>query len=151
MNKQVKNNITKWTMLLLFAFGVFLIFFLSWKTNPNLKETLFIPEWLSSWTDHAGNGKRRTAVPFIGLGLLVGAYMIYRKRTALVFWFFAWLVLVFIVGVAEVGQYFLPARHVDIKDIFWGGIGAWIGLMFAFFAWQLVCILNTIHFGNKKE
>ncbi len=128
--------------MLLFAFGVFLIFFLSWKANPNLKETPFIPEWLSNWADYSHNNQRRTGVPFMGLGLLAGIYFIYSKRTAPVNWIFAWLILGIVVCMAEVGQYFIPARSLDMKDVFWGGLGAGIGLLFPYFAWLLIRMLK---------
>lgn len=151
MNKFLNTNKTKLTVLVLFAFGIFSILFLSWKADPNLKELLFIPDWLSNWTDQMRNSRRRTAVPFIGLGLLAALYIIYIERTAMVFWFSTWLILVMIACLAEAGQYFLPARSVDIKDIIWGGIGAGIGLLVPYFVWQLVRRFKTIKFDKKNN
>tara|TARA_R110002167_G_scaffold84156_11_gene228759 strand:+ start:7087 stop:7521 length:435 start_codon:yes stop_codon:yes gene_type:complete len=140
----------KWIGPLLFAIGVFLIFFLSWKANPNLNETVFIPDWLSDWTDQSRNSRRRTAVPFVGLSILVAVYLISIKKTKLVFWLLAWFCLGIIVTIAEAGQYFLPARRVDIKDIIWGGIGAGIGLCLSFVVWQFFRLFKTKHIGGKK-
>jgi len=141
---------TKLIVFFLFVFGVFLIFFLSWKSNPNLEGLWFIPDWLSSWTDKNRNNQIRTGVPFIGLGILVGAYLIYNQKKSPFFWFFSWILLVIIVYVAEAGQYFLPARVVDIKDVIWGGIGAAIGLIFSFFFWQIRRMFKNKLFENEK-
>ena len=136
---------------LFFLIGIFLILFLSWKVNPNLKELPFIPEWLSNWTDHRRNVSLRTAIPFLGLGILVGTYINYFRRTVLNTWFFAWLILFGVVLLAEAGQFFLPSRSPDSEDLFWGGIGAAIGLTLTFLTLKLINRIRTIHFGNKKE
>lgn len=51
-------------ILILFVVGVFLIFFLSWKTDPHLKEFALIPEWLANWTDDDQNNQIRTGILF---------------------------------------------------------------------------------------
>lgn len=124
-------------MGILFFIGVLLIFFLSWKTDPNLKELPFIPEWLSDWTDSVRNDRRRTGVPFIGLGLLAGMYLMYIRRTKMFYWGLVLCILGFVVIIAEVVQYFLPSRSMDVKDMFWGGIGSAIGLGLPFVVWYI--------------
>ncbi|WP_072865831.1 VanZ family protein [Arenibacter palladensis] len=128
MIKELFINKVKLLGLLLFVLGVFIIFYLSWKSNPNVGELSFVPDWLADWTDKERNSRRRTAVPFIGLGILLGAYLSYKKRISLGSWFFVWIVLGIIVSVAEMGQYFLPSRSPDMKDVIWGVVGSSVGL-----------------------
>ena len=137
--------------IFLFSIGVFCILFLSWKTNPNLKELPFIPNWLSDWTDQVRNNRRRTAVPFVGLGLLSGLYLFIIKRTALWFWIYAWLILLIVVCLAEVVQYFLPSRSLDMKDIIWGTTGAAIGLSTSFLIWIIARALKRLKYRNKTR
>ena len=135
--KLLFGNKEKGIMGGLFFIGVFMIFFLSWKTDPNLKELPFIPEWLSDWTDNVHNDRRRTGVPFVGLGLLAGMYLIYIQRTKLFYWGLVWIVLGLVVVIAEAVQYFLPSRSMDIKDILWGWVGSLIGLGLPFVVWYV--------------
>ena len=137
MMKLLFGNKEKGIMGGLFFIGVFMIFFLSWKTDPNLKELPFIPEWLSDWTDNVHNDRRRTGVPFVGLGLLAGMYLIYIQRTKLFYWGLVWIVLGLVVVIAEAVQYFLPSRSMDIKDILWGWVGSLIGLGLPFVVWYV--------------
>ncbi|CAM4198170.1 VanZ family protein [Zobellia nedashkovskayae] len=146
----IKNK-TKFVFSLLFIVGLFLILFLSWKTNPNLKESAFIPTWLSEWTDQIRNNRRRTAVPFVGLGLLIGLYLVIIKRVRFWVWFYTWGALCIIVIIAEAGQYFLPSRSPDIKDVIWGSIGAIGGLLTSFLGWQITHIIKTISYGHKTD
>ncbi len=141
MEEPFRKNKANIMVMFLLVFGVILIFFLSWKTNPNIGEFSFVPEWLVNWTDAYRNSRRRTAVPFVGLGLLAGGYMIYIKKTKLLIWFFAFLLLSTIVVLAEAGQYFLPSRSPDIKDVIWGVVGALIGLFFPFLT---IILIKTV-------
>jgi len=77
--------------------------------------------------------------------------MIYFKNTVLNTWFFAWLILFGVVLLAEAGQFFLPSRSPDFEDLFWGGIGAAIGLTLTFLTLKLINRIRKIHFANKKE
>ncbi|WP_166521574.1 VanZ family protein [Zobellia amurskyensis] len=142
MNSFVETKKVKIIITILFIVGVSAILFLSWKTNPNLKELPFIPEWLSDWTDQVRNNRRRTAVPFIGLGLLTGFYLISIKRTTLSFWIYVWAILFIIVCLAEAGQYFLPSRSLDLKDVIWGVIGSTVGLAVTFTGLYAVRLLK---------
>lgn len=107
--------------------GILLIFGLSWKPDPNLKGLPFIPSWVYNWTDSYGNSRVRTAVPFFFLALVIGAWF-YVKRFSRRYFVGAWVLLTGIVVLAELGQYFIPLRDVDLKDIFWGSLGSFLGL-----------------------
>lgn len=107
--------------------GIFLIFGLSWVPNPNLRELPLIPSWISNWTDEYSNSRIRTAIPFILLSLVIGAWFCY-KRLSLHSYFLAWVVLTGVVVLAELGQYFIPLRDVDVKDVLWGSAGSLLGL-----------------------
>jgi len=109
------------------AVGILLIFGLSWKADPNLKGLPLIPSWLYNWTDSYGNSRIRTAVPFVFLSLLIGAWFWIRNVPAYYF-VVAWGVLTAVVVLAELGQYFIPMRDVDLKDMFWGSAGSFFGL-----------------------
>jgi len=136
---------------LIFVLGVLLIVYLSWKSNPNLKELEFIPDWLSNWTDQDRNNRRRTAVPFVGLGLFTGVQLIFLKQTRLFRWILAWVILALIVCIAEAGQYFFPSRTPDIKDFMWGSAGAGVGLVIPVIAWQSISTIKTIFRENTNE
>lgn len=140
--KLLIKNKTNIILAILFLIGAFLILFLSWKVDPNLKETPLIPKWVSDWTDEMRNDRKRTGVPFIGLGILLGGYLVYVRKTSINNWSIAWLILITLVGVAEVGQYFLPSRSPDIEDIIWGGLGAGIGLALPLFTWFIRRLLK---------
>tara|TARA_R110002049_G_scaffold195112_1_gene364189 strand:- start:13723 stop:14178 length:456 start_codon:yes stop_codon:yes gene_type:complete len=135
----------------LFAVGVFLTLFFSWRTSPHVTELSLIPDWLSNWTDHSSNGQKRTAVPFIGLGLLMGVYIPLIKKSNIKIWVFAWIVLSLIVAIAEAGQYFLPKRVVDMGDIAWGTIGGAIGLTVSYLAHTLFCRIKKYQFGKRRD
>lgn len=109
------------------AIGVALIFGLSWQTDPNLKGLPFIPSWVYNWTDSYKNGTIRTAVPFFGLGLLFGGWFCMRN-SSIGHFIKAWIVLTGVVVLAEFGQYVIPSRDADIKDISWGSAGSFFGL-----------------------
>lgn len=109
------------------AVGILLIFGLSWQANPNLEGVPFIPEWLYNWTDSYRNSRIRTAVPFVFLSVIVGAWFCIRN-VPLTYFVVAWGILTGVVVLAELGQYFIPLRDVDLKDMFWGSTGSFIGL-----------------------
>lgn len=111
----------------LFVLGILLIFGLSWRSDPNLKGLPFMPLWIYSWADTYRFSAIRTAVPFLGLGAMIGFWLLIRKASFIQF-VMALAILVGVVTVAELGQYFIPKRDVDLKDVFWGGAGAFLGL-----------------------
>ncbi|ADV48456.1 hypothetical protein Celal_1139 [Cellulophaga algicola DSM 14237] len=129
MSKPSSSTKFKYIGISLFCFGIFLVFLFSWKTNPNVGEYTFLPDWLIDWADQFKNNRKRTAVPFVFLGFLAGLYLIYIKKKSLRFWFLTGIILVLTVVIAELGQYFIPSRDPDPKDVLWGSIGAGLGLL----------------------
>jgi len=107
--------------------GAGLILYLSWRTHPRLADVWFMPKWLSAWTDERQNDTLRTAVPFVALGWLVGGWLWVQRRPRHQ-WLWAWVVLVALVVIAEVGQLFQAERSFDLADIAWGAAGALLGL-----------------------
>ena len=107
--------------------GIILIFALSWQTDSNLKSFPFMPAWIYDWADTRRFHKIRTAVPFVVLSLLIGIW--FCKINASIYQFIAtWIILTGVVVLAEFGQYFIPTRYVEPKDIFWGAAGSFLGL-----------------------
>ncbi|MBA6315442.1 VanZ family protein [Cellulophaga baltica] len=128
--------------IILFGLGILLVFLFSWKTNPNVGEYSFLPEWLINWADQYRNNRKRTGVPFIFLGFLAGAYLIYIKQKSLRFWILTGVILILTVIIAELGQYFIPSRDPDPKDVLWGSIGAGIGLLPLFIFYKITTHLK---------
>ncbi|WP_025613913.1 VanZ family protein [Cellulophaga baltica] len=142
MSKSLPSKTIKIFGICLFSFGIFLIFLFSWKTNPNVGEYTFLPDWLIEWADQIRNNRKRTGVPFIFLGFLAGAYLIYIKQKSLRFWILTGLILVLTVIIAELGQYFIPSRDPDPKDVLWGSIGAGLGLLPIFIFYKITTQLK---------
>ncbi len=103
------------------------IFYLSWVPNPQLGLLWFMPGWLAQWTDANENESLRTGVPFIVLGALVAVWLL-DSGYAWYGWLVAWLGLVGVVLIAEVGQLFISGRYFDWLDILWGAVGAATGI-----------------------
>jgi hypothetical protein len=106
--------------------GILLVFYFSWLPSPDISIQPYLPKWLGSWTNQ--NDNLRTAVPFVFLGL-TGELILFNNRSI---WYRRTLVLfslVLIVTLAELGQLFLPKRHFDLWDIFWGMAGALGGMI----------------------
>ena len=97
---------------------VILICYLSWIPDPQLIHVPFIPSWLGKWADSFT--RLRTGCPFIILSFLF-AFNISSKYNALIS--FCLLVLV------EWIQLFIPHRHFDLHDIFWGFAGILLGIL----------------------
>ena len=112
--------------------GIGLVFYLSWQPNPELHSIWFIPKWVADWTDIEANKNLRTGVPFLVLSGLVGL-LPRATRWSSSQWLFAWLGIVAVVVVAEVGQLLNPTRHFDWADIGWGATGGFLGLLIARF------------------
>ncbi len=121
--------------------GVALVLYLSWLPQPKLGLMWFMPDWLAGWTDANQNDTLRTGVPFVGLGVVIGIWL--TKSTYAWFkWVAAWLSLVALVLVAEIGQLYLPNRSFDWLDIAWGATGALAGLSTAAVGKRLKTWLN---------
>lgn len=148
MSKHTSSKKLKFIGMLLFAFGIFLVFLFSWKSNPNIGEYTFLPEWLIDWADQYRNNKKRTAVPFVFLGFLSGIYLLYIQKKSLRFWFLTLLILTITVIIAELGQYFIPSREPDLKDVLWGVIGTALGLL-PLFIFHILMIIKKSSFWKK--
>ena len=101
---------------------IIIIFYLSWVRNPNFDQLSVIPNWLNRWSNL--HGQLRTAVPFIPLGFLLNTY---KKK-----WYISltgFLICLIVVIIAELGQFFIPTRYPDIIDIFFGVLGALLGMV----------------------
>ncbi|TGE04304.1 VanZ family protein [Hymenobacter fodinae] len=114
-------------LLTLLAIGTLLVLYLSWLPLPKLSSLWFMPGWLGQWADADRNDKIRTGIPFVFLGLLVGAWLIAEEHPW-PWWGMAFTSLVAVVVIAELGQLFLPQRFFDWGDIGWGVVGAAAGL-----------------------
>lgn len=118
-------------LILLYAFmalGIAIVFYFSWIPQPRLSLTNYLPDWLSHWTDENANMNTRTAIPFIFLGCILASWLLTKKRIWYS-WIEAWLWLVAIVVIAEVGQLLLPLRHFDWADIAWGAVGSAVSML----------------------
>lgn len=111
----------------LLALGTGLVLYLSWQPHPQMSRDWFIPGWVARWADERDNDALRTAVPFVALGWLIGGWLSLENRPWRQ-WLPAWLSLVALVSVAEIGQFFLRDRSPDLSDIAWGAAGALLGL-----------------------
>lgn len=116
----------------LLVVGIVLVLVLSWKMNPNVGEYHFLPDWLSAWADRLSNNQKRTAVPFLGLGIVAGVFLLLLQNRTSLAWLYTLGILTLIVMVAEFGQYFIPSRQPDMKDVFWGISGSALGLLIPF-------------------
>lgn len=85
----------------------------------------WMPAWLGKWADNYG--QLRTAIPFVGLGGILGLVLSLR-RASIFSWVGTFLALAALVALAELGQVFRPGRVADLWDIFWGIAGAAVGL-----------------------
>ncbi len=98
------------------------IFYFSWIPDPVFKNIDFLPDELGFWADKYIN--IRTSIPFFFLGFL--ARIIIVKS-----FFFYFNIFIVITLICEIGQLFMPQRHFDTLDIFWGVFGGIIGLILA--------------------
>jgi hypothetical protein len=112
----------------LFLTGSLLICLLSWLPNPRISLYGHWPSRLGQWVDADANVNTRTAVPFVGLGLLAGAWLAITRHHWR-WWGFTGAGFLGIVALAELGQSFLPNRHPDWGDVVWGGVGAFVGML----------------------
>jgi glycopeptide antibiotics resistance protein len=100
-----------------------IIFLFSWLNSPDFANVPLMPNWLNNWSNL--HGQLRTGAPFIPLGFLLNSY---SKKLA--FSLTGLIISFFVVVIAELGQYLIPTRYPDPMDIFYGIIGALIGMIF---------------------
>lgn len=122
------RSIFWWGVLI---FGIVVVLYFSWIKSPRFEYNQWVPSFLAKWADKHENDNVRTAVPLVFLGLVTGSYLIYRKLPKHK-WLICWLGLSVLVVIAELGQLFLPLRSPDFKDVYWGALGAGLGLGFMF-------------------
>lgn len=102
-----------------------------------------MPGWLAKWGNVYHN--LRTAVPFVLMGLVAGLYGVKRKK-GFRFYGVCLVGMFLIVLVAEVGQLFLPNRHFDVMDIFFGVLGGSVGVAVGY---VLCCHPEPVEGGEK--
>lgn len=95
-----------------------LICYLSWIPDPQLIHVSFIPSWLGKWADSFT--RLRTGCPFIILSFLLSFNLSLYYSI-----FLSFFLLVFV----ELIQLYIPHRHFDLYDIFWGFMGILVGMM----------------------
>lgn len=112
---------------ILILFCIITIFLFSWFPNPRISTYGFFPQALGQWVDADANINLRTAIPFLGMGLFSGIWLVFTRQHWL-YWVGCGLGFLSIVFVAEVGQLVLPNRHFDWGDVAWGTAGALGGM-----------------------
>lgn len=115
-------------MYVIIIIGMMSVLYFSWIESPRLSLNGTLPKVISDWTDKQENENLRTSVPFVFISVLIGAVLIFNKKSARI-WFMAFVCLVGLVFLAEIGQLFLPLRRFDWGDIAWGIIASLIGLL----------------------
>lgn len=137
---------TRWLtyviLYMLFILGIMSVLYFSWIESPRFSLNNFVPKWIANWADKHANDNIRTAVPFVFLGILTSSFLILRKRFSL--WLISWLMLVVLVIIAELGQLLLPLRSFDLKDVYWGALGAFIPLVLTYI------LLNLLNRNARK-
>ena len=132
MLDKIGRKFLVYAILGLLFLSILLVCFLSWKSNPNLGELSWIPRWLSHWGDLGENSRKRTAIPFFFMGLGVGVVLILTDKKHILTWLKCWILMILLVVQIELGQFLLPTRHPDVKDILWGTLGSGFGLILVY-------------------
>ncbi len=94
-----------------------LILYLSWLPKGKLGKETYLPQWILDWSNT--NYNIRTGIPFFVLGYFIALKSRFWTSFSLCFG---------VVLLAEIGQFFLPGRHPDVMDVFYGALGALIGI-----------------------
>lgn len=128
-----KSNFLKSISSAITYIGVVVTFYFSWVDSPKLGYNYFVPNFMAEWVDKEVNYNMRTAVPLLIVGFFSGLTLVIHQKNRYS-WVCTWLVLALLVSLAEIGQLFLPLRSFDIRDVFWGTLGAGFGLLLVFFA-----------------
>jgi glycopeptide antibiotics resistance protein len=125
----------------LLVFIVVVIFYFSWIPDSHLGSESYLPSWLLNWSNHYFN--LRTAVPFVVFGFLLKACNSKKssdkkRNSNFGVWFRNSVVAVFVVSLAEGGQFFVLNRHPDLADVLFGFLGSQLGfLLYHIYADQL--------------
>lgn len=128
--------------------GVLLVLLLSWLPSPDIGDVLPFPTGLKKWIND--NMNLRTAVPFIFLGIFA-AIIISSLPQRMIACFWALLLLLAVVILAETGQLLLPKRHFDWGDIGYGLLGSITGMLVGFFSFQLIQWVTKNRIRNDKR
>jgi glycosyltransferase involved in cell wall biosynthesis len=114
-------------MLLLLALSLLMaggVLFASWLPESKLSELDWLPDWAGRIADFHPN--LRTAIPFVPLAMVLGGVFAragMRRPEGM-----ALLACLACVGLAEAGQFFLPNRTADWRDVACGALGALVGI-----------------------
>lgn len=105
------------------------IFYFSWIQDSTLASEWFVPYWIREWANHHYN--LRTAIPFIPFGFFLEDFLnnIDGKNKRFVFRFTNLFLSIFVVSIAEGGQFFILNRHPDVMDVFYGILGSLLGFL----------------------
>jgi glycopeptide antibiotics resistance protein len=93
-----------------------------------LAELWYIPYFIKPWVDIKKLNTIRTGIPLLFLGMIIPLFL-KDHITIPRYFLISWMSLTILVIIAEAGQLLLPLRTFDILDIFWGGLGAYAGLV----------------------
>ncbi|MGE5944969.1 MAG: hypothetical protein ACM31G_11585 [Flavobacteriales bacterium] len=128
----------------LIVLGILSVLYFSWIESPRLSLNGTLPEVISHWTDKQENENLRTGVPFLLISIIMGALLIVKKKSIKA-WVMAFICLVILVFLAELGQLFLPLRRFDWEDIAWGVLASFLGLLGFFIIKKGIGYLNGIY------
>ena len=103
----------------------FSIFYFSWLPSGEFGDETHLPQWLLTWCNTYYN--LRTAIPFVILSFLMT--LKYKAMHVLI-------ICLVLVTVAELGQYFIPKRFPDYRDILFGLLGTLFGVVIALFTFK---------------
>jgi len=120
----------KHNFIILFFFLITLsIFYFSWIPDSQFSSETYLPLWLRNWSNSHFN--LRTAIPFIGFGFFLAAWISSKSQSkitnATVIWFWYSIIVFAVASLAEVGQFFILNRHPDILDVLFAIAGSQLG------------------------
>lgn len=142
-----KVRLSNYLLIILIVVVALLVLYLSWTSSPKIGNINIVPGFISTWVDTYMFQTIRTAVPLFFLGLFLGLFLIVKNLT-LKYWVISWILLLLLVVLAEVGQFFRPHRVFDKGDIKWGWFGATMGLIGGYFIFYLYKIFKKSYSNN---
>jgi glycopeptide antibiotics resistance protein len=129
-----KNKLYSIIFILFLLVSIAVLFF-SWTSSPALTNVRWLPRWIATWADKEENMNSRTAIPMFLWGIVAGVTFS-RSKSISVVMIISLLIGISLLMLAEGIQYYLPYRHADWGDIYWGTIGLTGGLIvFALGKW----------------
>ena len=127
--------------ILILVYCIVCVFYFSWLPNPSFENQSYLPRWLVHWADVYV--QLRTAIPFLPIGFL--CQYLFKPFSFFTFKGF-WLALI-VLALAEAGQFFLPYRHPDWMDVFFGMAGVLVG-MFGYYMFSNVFRRKKVNDGK---